>query len=123
MLDIPLNISPSPSLAVRVADIISDVMSVALFFLLLLYAVTVGVILIDMQANYSLNIPFVASVVSLNNILLQMSFYCAFSEEICNTKYFLSVKVVCFASKIANALHDADSTIAKRISNQCTWND
>lgn len=66
----------------RVAALISDVMSAALFVLLLMYAVTVAVTLIAVETDSLLDLTFFAAFGGFLHILAQMGVYCKLSENV-----------------------------------------
>lgn len=57
-------------------------MSGTLFVLLFMYAITVAVALIAMEAGVSMDVAFFATLVGLLNILSQMGIYCNLSENV-----------------------------------------
>lgn len=66
----------------ELADTIADIMSTVLFFLLLTYAITIAVFMVDMEATESIDLAFVGSLTGLINILIQLVIYCAYSENL-----------------------------------------
>lgn len=66
---------------------IADIMSTVLFFLLLMYAVTIAVFMVDMEGADSFDVAFYGTLAGLVNILMQMIIYCAYSENVTSDLY------------------------------------
>lgn len=63
-------------------DLIDDIMSAALFALLLTYAITVAVTLLATEANGTINLGLFAIIGGLLHIIGQMGIYCFLSENL-----------------------------------------
>lgn len=66
----------------RLADIVADIMSIALFLLLLMYAITIAVFMFGTVSADPCSLRFFGSLVGVVNLVLQLTAYCNQSENV-----------------------------------------